>query len=255
MALAPGYAANIEVASADAQPVPLPPVLDAPELVRTPGATTIDALVGQLGVPAGATMKAFPVVLDADGEMRLVVVRGDHRVNEIKLQNALGQPFRAASADEIDDGSGPPGYIGPVGAQMPVLLDVAIAGNGSAPPPAATSPAPTEPEAHLRGVLPGRDFRFEPVDVREVVAGRHRQRRRDPDRAGDRDRQHLQARARATRSPWARPISTRTASRSWSGWGATGSGRRARPPPRSSSSPTSTGSRGRGRSRRSTSSW
>ena len=62
--------------------------------------TTIEAVAGALGVPAGALLKAFPVVLD-DGEMKLVVVRGDHRVNEIKLQNALGQPFRAAGPDEV----------------------------------------------------------------------------------------------------------------------------------------------------------
>jgi prolyl-tRNA synthetase len=162
--LAPGYAANVEIASAEAQPIALPAGLDGPERVATPNATTIDALVGQLGVPAGATLKAFPIVLGSDGEMKLVVVRGDHRVNEVKLQNTLGQPFRAASADEIEKRLGPPGYIGPVGAQLPVLLDQAV-GIG------AYVAGANEPEAHLRGVQPGRDFRFEHVDVREVVAG------------------------------------------------------------------------------------
>jgi len=95
--IAPGYAANIEVASADAQPVTLPDSLDAPEVVSTPGATTIDAVVGQLGLPAGALLKAFPVIVES-GEMKLVIVRGDHRINEIKLQNALGEEFRAARA-------------------------------------------------------------------------------------------------------------------------------------------------------------
>jgi prolyl-tRNA synthetase len=162
--LAPGYAANAEIASADAQPITLPGGLGAPELVATPNATTIDALVGQLGVPAGATLKAFPVVLESDGEMKLVVVRGDHRVNEIKLQNTLGQPFRPASTEEIETRLGPAGYIGPVGAQLPVLLDQAV-GIG------AYVAGANQPEAHLRGVEPGRDFRFEHVDVREVVAG------------------------------------------------------------------------------------
>ena len=166
VALAAGYAANIEVASAVAQAVVLPPTIDAPVLVQTPNATTIEALVNQLGVPAGATLKAFPVVL-GDDEMRLVVVRGDHRVNEIKLQNALGQPFRAARADEIERRLGPPGYIGPVGAQLPVLLDEAVAVNSSGSYVAGAN----EPEAHLRGVQPGRDFSYETVDVREVVAG------------------------------------------------------------------------------------
>ena len=166
VALAPGYAANIEVASADPQPVTLPQALDAPQSVQTPAATTIEALVGQLGVPAGATIKAFPIVLEPDAEMRLVVVRGDHRVNEIKLQNALGRPFRAASAAEIAQRLGPPGYIGPVGAEMPILLDQAIGVDG-----AGYVAGANQTEAHLLGVRPGRDFSFESVDVREVVAG------------------------------------------------------------------------------------
>ena len=189
VALAAGYAANIEVASADAQPVALPPGLSAPELVQTPGATTIEALVGSLGVPAGAMLKAFPVVVD-EGEMKLVVVRGDHRVNEIKLQNALGQPFRPARADEIEQRLGPPGYIGPVGAELPILLDAAVTANGAG----SYVVGANEPDAHLRGVEPGRDFNFETVDVRTVVAGDTVNGARDPDRAGDRGRQHLQAR-------------------------------------------------------------
>src|SRR5438094_525030 len=82
---------------------------------------TREVIVQALEVPAGATLKAFPIVTD-DGT-KLVMVRGDHRVNEVKLQNALGQPFRAARPDEVEQQVGPPGYIGPVGAQMPILLD------------------------------------------------------------------------------------------------------------------------------------
>jgi prolyl-tRNA synthetase len=166
VALAPGYAANVEVASAEAQPVALPAGLAAPELVQTPGATTIDALVGSLSIPAGATLKAFPVIVD-EGAMKIVVVRGDHRVNEIKLQNALGQPFRAARADEIEQRIGPPGYIGPVGAELPVLLDAAVTANGAG----SYVVGANQPDAHLRGVEPGRDFNYETVDVRTVVTG------------------------------------------------------------------------------------
>ncbi len=67
--------------------------------------------------------------------MKLVMVRGDHRVNEIKLQNALGQPFRAARPEEVAERLGPPGFIGPVGSQLPVLLD---AGRHARPAIAAT---------------------------------------------------------------------------------------------------------------------
>jgi len=163
VALAPGYAANIEVASAEAQPVALGPGLDRPEIVSTPGMTTIDAVATALSVPAGALLKAFPILLGGD-EMRLVVLRGDHRVNEIKLQNALRAPFRPAHPDEVAARLGPPGYIGPVGAEMPILLDAAVA-------PGGYIAGANEPDAHLRGVEPGRDFPFERVDVRSVVAG------------------------------------------------------------------------------------
>jgi prolyl-tRNA synthetase len=161
--LAGGYAANIEVASADPQSVRLPSGLDSPELVSTPGATTIEAVTGDLGVPAGALLKAFPIVLDGD-EMKLVMVRGDHRVNEVKLRNALGRAFRVARPDEVSARLGPPGFIGPVGAHLPVLLDEGV-------PAGAYVTGANEADAHLRGVEPGRDFEFDRVDVRTVVAG------------------------------------------------------------------------------------
>ncbi|HEY2260420.1 MAG TPA: proline--tRNA ligase [Solirubrobacteraceae bacterium] len=162
VALAPGYAANVEVATAEAQPVQLPEVREAPERVSTPGMTTIEAVVNALELPAGALLKAFPIIVG--DEMRLVMVRGDHRVNEIKLQNALGREFRPARPDEVSERLGPPGYIGPVGAQMPILLDRAVR-------PGPYVVGANEPDAHLRGVEPGRDFQFETVDVRSVVAG------------------------------------------------------------------------------------
>jgi len=166
--LAAGYAANLEVASAEPQPVALPAPRDAPEDVHTPGTTTIEALVAQLEIPAGATLKAFPVVLDS-GEMKLVVVRGDHRVGEVKLRNTLGEPYRAAGADEIESRLGPPGYIGPVGARMEILLDAAVTAGGD--PGGVYVTGANRADTHLRGVAPGRDFPYTTVDVREVLAG------------------------------------------------------------------------------------
>lgn len=163
VALAPGYAANVEVASADAQPVDLPAPLRAPERVHTPGATTVEDVARMLHVPAGALLKAYPVMADGRG-LVLVLVRGDHRVNEIKLQNALGTTFRAAHEDEIRERIGPPGYIGPVGANVPILLDEAVTDGGYVT-------GANDPDHHLRGVEPGRDFPFERVDVRTVEAG------------------------------------------------------------------------------------
>lgn len=163
VALAEGYAANVEVASATAQPVELPPALPAPEKVDTPGLTRVEEVAAHLGLPAGAFLKALPVIVEERG-MVLVLVRGDHRLNEIKLQNALGAPFRQASEAEIAAQLGPAGYLGPVGAQVPVIKDAAIDGDSYVA-------GANEPDAHLRGVQPGRDFPYEEMDVRTVEAG------------------------------------------------------------------------------------
>jgi prolyl-tRNA synthetase len=163
VALAPGYAANVEVASAQPQPVELPASLEAPERVSTPGLTTVEEVSGALEVPAGALIKALPVLVEGRG-MVLVLVRGDHRLNEIKLRNALGADFRQAKAEEIEAELGPVGFIGPVGATIPVVKDAAIAGDSFVC-------GANEPDAHLRGVRPGRDFEFEEMDVRSVEAG------------------------------------------------------------------------------------
>jgi len=168
VALAPGYAANVEIASADPQPVTLPPAGEEPEPVDTPGLTTVPDVASLLGLAEGALLKAFPVIALDEGpeRMLLVLVRGDHRVNEIKLAGALGHPFRPASAEEIDRALGPAGYIGPVGApaEIEVLLDAAVGEGGYVT-------GANRADTHLRGVVPGRDFRFRTVDVRTVVAG------------------------------------------------------------------------------------
>ena len=69
---------------------------------------------------------------------------------------------------------------------MPILLDRGVA-------PGAYVVGANEPDAHLRGVEPGRDFRFEHADIRTVVAGDTIDGATDPHRARDRGRQHLQA--------------------------------------------------------------
>jgi prolyl-tRNA synthetase len=161
-----GYAANVEIASAEPQPVEeLPPAAPEPKEVETPGATTIEAVCEMLGVPPGALIKAFPVVVEGRGPL-LVVVRGDHRLNEIKLQNALGASFRPAEAEEVRELFGAePGFIGPVGAPAPVLADKALRGLSG------LVAGGNRPDFHLTGVEPGRDFQPEWVDVRRVEPG------------------------------------------------------------------------------------
>jgi prolyl-tRNA synthetase len=163
LAIAPGYAANVEVASAEPRPVELPPPLDEPREVPTPGLTTVEEVSSALGVPAGAALKAIPVVVEDRGFV-LALVRGDHHLNEIKLRNTLGSDFRQAHAQEIESELGPPGFIGPVDARVPVLKDAAIQGGGY-------FAGANRPDTHLIGVTPGRDFQFAERDIRSVEVG------------------------------------------------------------------------------------
>jgi prolyl-tRNA synthetase len=161
-----GYAANVEVASGRPAPVDgLPEPLDTPEPVETPGATTIGEVSSMLGVPAGGLVKAMPVFLEGRGPA-LVVLRGDHRLNEVKLQNAVGTPVRAAEQEEVREAFGAePGFIGPVDARVEVIADEALKGLRGLVAGA------NEPDLHLRGVEPGRDFEPTWADVRTVAAG------------------------------------------------------------------------------------
>jgi len=165
VALAPGYAANVEVASATPPPADLPARLDAPAEAETPGAKTIEQVGAALSLPPSALLKAFPVVTDS-GRAVMAVVRGDHRVNEFKLRAVLGEQFHPASEEEISDLIGPPGFIGPVATELDVLLDLAVAEQ-----PGGWVCGANRPDLHLLGVEPGRDFDFEAADIRSVEAG------------------------------------------------------------------------------------
>ncbi|HEU4735854.1 MAG TPA: proline--tRNA ligase [Solirubrobacterales bacterium] len=163
VALAAGYAANVEVASAQPRPVELPPPLDAPEEVSTPGLGKVEDVAPHLGLPAGAFIKTLPVVVEDRG-LVVVLLRGDHRLNEVKLRNALGAGFRQARPEEIEAELGPVGYIGPVGIEQPIVKDTALDGD-------CYVSGANRPDTHLRGIKPGRDFEFEELDVRTVEAG------------------------------------------------------------------------------------
>jgi prolyl-tRNA synthetase len=161
-----GYAANMEIASAEPKPVDgLPEARDAPEAVDTPGATTIEAVASLVGVPAGGLIKAMPVIVEGRGPV-LVLVRGDHRLNDFKLRNHLRADFRPAQDEEVRDEFGTvAGFIGPVGARREVIADQALRGLRGLVAGA------NEPDRHLLGVEPGRDFDPEWADVRGVEEG------------------------------------------------------------------------------------
>ena len=163
VALAPGYAANVEVASAEAQPVELPAGLDAPEKISTPGLTTIEEVSGHLE-PSCRRPRQGPARRDRGPGDGVVLIRGDHRLNEIKLRNALGADFRQARAGG-DRGRGRPDRLHrPGGCQ-----GAGDQGRGDRGDSFVTGA--NEADTHLRGVQPARDFEFEEHDVRTVEAG------------------------------------------------------------------------------------
>ena len=154
-----GYAANMEIASATAQPVD--GLSAGPrEVVDTPGAKTIDDVARLLGVPHGALVKAMPYLVG--DEPVLVLVRGDHRVNEFKLRNTLKAEARPAQDEEIRDRfRSLPGFIGP-GTGVRTLADEALRGLQGLVAGA------NEPDRHVRGVEL-EDVEW--VDVRRVEPG------------------------------------------------------------------------------------
>jgi prolyl-tRNA synthetase len=163
VALALGYAANVEIASAEPKAVELPEPLDAPEEVETPGMTKVETVADHLGLPQGAFIKTLPIVVEGRG-MVLVLLRGDHRLNETKLRNGMKTDFRQASAEEIEEQLGPFGYLGPVGSGLPIIKDAALTGNSYVA-------GANKPDTHLRGVDPARDFEAYEMDVRRVEVG------------------------------------------------------------------------------------
>ena len=163
VAIASGYAANVEVAVGVPASVELPPGLPKPEEVETPGLKTVQEVAGSLGLHEAALIKAVPFT-DLEGEVILALVRGDDEVNPVLLAGASGAELRPSTPDEIEARIGPPGFIGPVGNPVRVIKDRQVIGEGLVC-------GGNRPDLHLRGIVPGRDFDFEEADVRRVREG------------------------------------------------------------------------------------
>jgi prolyl-tRNA synthetase len=119
--IAGDYAANVEVATADPKPVAK---LALSGELDTPGKTTIEDVAALLKVESGNLLKAFPVITDS-GDLVLVLLRGDHRVEDTKLRNGLKQGFRQAGEDELKAAGLVPGFLGPK-AGVKTLVDEAV---------------------------------------------------------------------------------------------------------------------------------
>jgi prolyl-tRNA synthetase len=157
------YAADLEIAEGRPSQADFPEELDRPEEVETPEQRTIEAVSEFLGVDPRATAKAMPVV--ADGRVVLALVRGDDRLNEMKLLQALGEDFRPAEQEEIRQAFGASGgSIGPVGVKVDVLADEALREGQYVV-------GANRDDVHLRGVQAGRDYEPRFIDLREIREG------------------------------------------------------------------------------------
>lgn len=162
------YAANVEVAVVrPSETKAAAGTGKAVEKVHTPGHGTIDEVAKFLGVTKDATLKSLLYIAGESGAVVMVVVRGDHDVNEIRLARALGVPevFLANEADVKKATGAPVGFAGPVGFSGKILVDRAASQveGGVA--------GANENDHHLTGVTFGRDFTGEVVDVRVAQTG------------------------------------------------------------------------------------
>jgi prolyl-tRNA synthetase len=159
------YAANVELAEALAPLEARNKPAEDMRKVPTPGKTKCEDVAALLKIPLQKTVKAIAVV--HGGKLNLLLLRGDHDLNEIKAQKAIGE-FRFASEKEIESALGcKAGYIGPVGAKdVRVLADRTVAAMGDFVCGA------NEEGFHLAGVNFGRDLpEPQAADIRNVVAG------------------------------------------------------------------------------------
>jgi prolyl-tRNA synthetase len=163
-----GYAANVEKATSQLQPVEDPEGPAAPERFATPGVRTIEDLARfPGGAPPERQIKTLVSVLD--GAIVLVLLRGDHSLSEQKLADATGaRQLRPAGEAEIRAVLGSSaGSLGAVGVRdLRVFADLALGGRR------AMTTGANEDGFHLRGVDVARDLVVSDwLDLREARAG------------------------------------------------------------------------------------
>ena len=174
------YAANMEKAEALAPQQARPIATQALTKIPTPGKSTCAEVAELLGLPLQNTIKSLVLATDelntegviVKSQVWLLMVRGDHDMNEVKVGKLPGfeKGFRFATISEIEDHFGcKPGYLGPIGLQrqLKVVIDreVAVMADWVC--------GANEADFHMTGANWGRDLP-EPdlvADIRNVVAG------------------------------------------------------------------------------------
>jgi prolyl-tRNA synthetase len=174
------YAANMEKAEALAPQGARPAATQALTKTPTPGKSTCADVAELLGLPLTKTIKSLVLATDelnnegvvVKSQVWLLLVRGDHDMNEVKVGKLPGfeKGFRFATIAEIEDHFGcKPGYLGPIGLQKPLKIvidrEVAVMADWVCGANAV--------DFHMTGANWGRDLP-EPdmvADIRNVVAG------------------------------------------------------------------------------------
>jgi prolyl-tRNA synthetase len=171
------YAANIELAEA-LEPAPRAAATESMREVATPGKTTCADVAALLGMGIERTVKSV-CVIGTQGFV-LALVRGDHEVNEVKLQKLAGLAgYRLATEQEIIEALGcVPGYIGPIsientGNPAQKIAGVTVIADKTVAAMRDFVVGANKPHFHIAGVNWGRDLPEPDViaDIRKVVAG------------------------------------------------------------------------------------
>lgn len=161
------YASNIETAATSPMASGYPDPKKTLEKIATPGVKTIEALCDFLKTTPDQVLKTL-IVEGTDGPVALVL-RGDHDLNAVKAQKIPGvsSPLTMAAPEVIAKAVGcGPGFVGPVGLDIPVFFDHATVGMSD------VTCGANEKDMHLTGVNFGRDLDIPTtVDLRNVVAG------------------------------------------------------------------------------------
>ncbi len=161
------YAANVELAEAVAPATARTPGSQPLEKVITPGQRSIEEVAAFLNITPQQVLKSIAVI-DGEGRFALLLLRGDHTMNELKTGKVLGE-FRFATDDEIQQNMGcRPGYIGPANTTARILADRAASAMSNFVCGA------NDDGFHYTGANFGRDIHLDEAnvhDLRNVVSG------------------------------------------------------------------------------------
>ncbi|GGP26691.1 proline--tRNA ligase [Silvimonas amylolytica] len=165
------FAANVELAEALAPTTPRAAPAEAMRDIDTPKQTTCEAVAELMGVGIERTVKLIALVGGEAEEFFVVLLRGDHTLNEVKLAKAVGGEFRFATEEEIRAVFNcPPGFLGPIGLDTD---NISVIADRSVAVMSDFVCGANKPKFHIAGVNFGRDLP-EPnavADIRNVVSG------------------------------------------------------------------------------------